>query len=78
MVITSGKKKRDAPYEKWELVSTHTARRSACTNMYLRGIPTIAIMKISGHKRESTFLKYIKVSAEENADYIAEHYAEKD
>lgn len=78
VVITSGKYKRDEPYEKHKLVSSHTARRSACTNMFLRGIPTIAIMKISGHKRESTFLKYIKVSAEENADYIAEHYAEKD
>ena len=78
VIITSGKYKRDEPYEKWELVSSHTARRSACTNMFLRGIPTIAIMKISGHKKESTFMKYIKVSAEENADYIAENYAEKD
>lgn len=78
VVITSGKYKRDEPYEKWELVSSHTARRSACTNMFLRGIPTIAIMKISGHKKESTFMKYIKVSAEENADYIAENYADKD
>ena len=78
VIITSGKYKREEPYEKWELVSSHTARRSACTNMFLRGIPTIAIMKISGHKKETTFLKYIKVSAEENADYIAEHYAEKE
>lgn len=78
VVITSGKKKQDKPYEKWELVSSHTARRSACTNMFLRGIPTIAIMKISGHKKESTFMKYIKVTAEENADYIAENYADKD
>lgn len=78
VVITSGKKAQEEPYEKWELVSSHTARRTACTNMFLRGIPTIAIMKISGHKKESTFMKYIKVSAEENADYIAENYAEKD
>ena len=78
VVMTSGKYKRDEPYPKCELVSSHTARRSACTNMFLRGIPTIAIMKISGHKRETTFLKYIKVSAEENADYIAERYAQKE
>ena len=78
VVITSGKYKRAEPYEKWQLVSSHTARRTACTNMFLRGIPTLAIMKISGHKKESTFMKYIKVSAEENADYIAENYAEKD
>lgn len=78
VVITSGKHKREEPYEKWELVSSHTARRSACTNMFLRGIPTISIMKISGHTKESTFMKYIKVSAEENADLIAELYAEKE
>lgn len=78
VVMTSGKKKREAPYAKWELVSSHTARRTACTNMFLKGIPTIAIMKISGHKKESTFMKYIKITAEENADYIAENYAERD
>lgn len=78
VVITSGKNKREEPYEKWELVSSHTARRSACTNMFLRGIQAISIMMISGHKKESTFMKYIKVSAEENADYLAENYAEKD
>ena len=54
-------------YEKWELVSSHTARRSAATNMYKAGIPTIAIMKITGHKSERVFMDYIKVSGEENA-----------
>ena len=78
VLISSGKHKRDKPWEKWELVSSHTARRTACTNMYRRGIPAISIMKISGHKRESTFMKYIKITAEENADLIAEKYAEKD
>ena len=78
VVMTSGKYAREEPYEKWELVSSHTARRTACTNMFLKGIPTIAIMKISGHKKESTFMKYIKITAEENADYIAENYAERD
>ena len=78
VVITSGKYAREEPYEKWELVSSHTARRTACTNMFLRGIPSISIMKISGHKKESTFMKYIKVSNDENADFVAENYAEKD
>ena len=30
-------------------------------------------MKITGHRKEETFLKYIKVSAEENADMLKEH-----
>ena len=59
--------------EKCDLVSTHTARRSFATNAYKAGVPTIAIMKITGHKKESTFLKYIKISEEENAEMLKNH-----
>ncbi|HPM87423.1 MAG TPA: integrase, partial [Bacteroidales bacterium] len=58
---------------KYELIKTHSARRSGCTNMYLAGIPTIDIMKISGHKTEREFLKYIKVSKEETAVILSDH-----
>ena len=37
------------------------------------GVPTIAIMKITGNPKESTFLRYIKVSAEENAEMLRKH-----
>ncbi|MEP7111522.1 MAG: hypothetical protein ABI760_26240 [Ferruginibacter sp.] len=33
----------------WELISSHTARRSFATNYYLQGFPTIDLMKITGH-----------------------------
>ncbi|MDR3117852.1 MAG: site-specific integrase [Mediterranea sp.] len=59
--------------EKYKLVCTHTARRSFATNAYKAGVPTIAIMKITGHTTEATFLKYIKVSAEENASMLMNH-----
>jgi integrase len=59
--------------QKCDLIVTHTARRSGCTNMYLAGIPTIDIMKISGHKTEREFLKYIKVSKEETAINLSNH-----
>lgn len=58
---------------KYELISTHTARRSFATNAYKAGVPTIAIMKITGHTSESTFLKYIKISKEENASLLMNH-----
>lgn len=58
---------------RWKLVTCHTGRRTACTNMYLAGIPTIAIMKISGHKTEKAFMKYIKVSSQENAKALYNH-----
>jgi len=56
-----------------ELIKTHTARRSGCTNMYLAGIPVLDIMKISGHKTDREFLKYIKIDKEEAATIMAQH-----
>lgn len=60
-------------YEKWELVSSHTARRTAATNMFKAGIPTLSIMKITGHKTESSFMLYIKVGKEENAESLKDN-----
>lgn len=59
--------------KKYELVKTHTARRSGATNMYLAKIPTIAIMKITGHKTEKEFMKYIKITEEESAMDLMNH-----
>ncbi len=59
--------------EKWKFVSTHTARRSFATNAFKAGIPAISIMKITGHKRESEFMKYIRISEEENVTILANH-----
>jgi len=53
--------------KKWELVSSHTCRRSFCTNEYLKGMPTLTIMGVSVHKTESSFLKYLKVTQKEEA-----------
>lgn len=58
---------------KFNLIKTHTARRSGCTNMYLAGIPVVDVMKISGHKSEREFLKYIKVSKEQTAHSLLNH-----
>jgi hypothetical protein len=41
-----------------------TAKRTGATLMYKANIPSIDIMKITGHKKESSLLKYIKVSKE--------------
>jgi integrase len=70
---TKGGMRYDESFKKWELITTHTARRSAATNMYLAGIPTISIMKITGHRTEKAFLKYIRISQEDNALKLSEH-----
>lgn len=59
--------------EKWELVSSHTARRTGLTNMYKAGIPTYRCMMISGHKTEQVFLTYLRITQEENAQFLKEN-----
>jgi integrase len=66
-------KRYEKTSKKWELITCHTGRRSAATNMYLAGIPPIDIMKITGHKTERVFLNYIKITPEQNAKKLAKH-----
>ena len=68
-----GGKRYPTTEERCELIVTHTARRSGATNMYLAGIPSLDIMKITGHKSEKDFLNYIKVTKEQTADNLAKH-----
>lgn len=59
-------------YEKWQLISSHTARRSAATNMYNSGrMKTLQIMLITGHTTEKNFFRYIKINREENAKILS-------
>jgi integrase len=58
---------------KYDLISTHTARRSGITNLYKQGIfNTREMMAMSGHQSEKVFENYIKVGVSEQADRIAE------
>jgi integrase len=62
--------------ELYKCVTSHTARRSFATNMYLQGFPTIDLMKITGHKTERSFMKYIKMSKLDSAKRMAAHIKE--
>jgi site-specific recombinase XerD len=68
--ITKGGVKTTKAYQKYELMTTHTGRRSFATNNYLIGVPSLTIMAITGHKTESAFLRYIKVTPTEHAERI--------
>lgn len=59
--------------KKWELMSTHTMRRSFATNAMKAGVPILSIMKVTGHKTIDAFMRYIRVSDEEHARTLAEH-----
>ena len=62
-------------FEKCELVSSHTCRRSFCTNQFLKGVPSLMIRKISGHKTEKAFLEYIKVDEELAAKEMMKYWS---
>ena len=65
--ITLGGKVVEKVFNKYEKITNHTARRSFATNLYLAGVPTLDIMQMTGHKTERAFLKYIRVTPEQNA-----------
>ena len=53
---------------KYEMISSHTARRSGVTNMYKTGLlDTRQMMGISGHQSEKVFESYIKIGIREQA-----------
>ena len=62
---------------RYELITTHTARRSFATHLYKDGVPSYTIMPITGHKTEKAFLSYIKVTPDEHAKLLQLHWASK-
>ena len=72
--ITKGGVREAEKFEKWELVSSHTARRSFATNLFKGGFPAISIMQITGHRTEKAFMKYIKVTPDEHAKLLQTHW----
>ena len=56
---------------KHDLITSHSARRTGATLMFLSKIPPLLIMKITGHKKEKTFMKYINVPQEQVAELLA-------
>lgn len=45
--------------EKWKFVSSHTARRSFATNLYLRGVDILTISRFMGHSSIEMTKRYI-------------------
>ena len=65
---------RDKTSNKHELVTCHTARRSFATNGYISDVPIRDLMRITGHKKETTFLNYVQVKREVKLSRILEIY----
>lgn len=53
--------------KKYHFISSHTARRSAATHLYLQGLPLKELSHLLGHKKISQTEEYIRVSKLESA-----------
>lgn len=62
-------------YPKYELITSHSFRRSFATNYYKK-IPTAILINITGHSKESLFLTYInrREDKDANADLFMKFY----
>lgn len=59
--------------KKSDMITTHTARRSFATNAYLsRSLDVYQIMRCTGHKSESSFLRYLKLDGKDFAIQAAD------
>ena len=75
--ITRGGQVQVEKYEKWQLLQSHTARRTYCTLEHMKGTPIFTIMAISGHKDVKVFKNYVKSNGEENADIMRNAWRER-
>jgi integrase len=66
---TNPRRKLKGVFKKYELISAHDLRRSFATNYYSK-VETPILMRITGHKKESTFLEYI------GENFNQDHYAD--
>ena len=62
-----GGKREIVNKEKWELISSHTCRRTFATLLYKKGVNPKLIMMLTGHRQLNTFMNYIVV---DNQDAI--------
>lgn len=70
------KRKEYGRFEKWELITSHTCRRSFASNLYGK-IDNGTIMGITGHKTEKEFLKYIKITPRQHAETLKQLFDEQ-
>jgi site-specific recombinase XerD len=71
--ITKGGVLQVFEYQEWQMVSSHTCRRSFITNLLKMGIPHAQVMRLAGIKRYETLMRYFKQTAEEAAHEVGKH-----
>lgn len=55
---------------KYELVTTHTGRRTFATNLLLKGVQPEVVMKYTGHKTYQSFKNYVNIPKQAEYDMV--------
>ncbi len=63
--------KKERP--KYEYIATHTGRRTFAT-LHFHKLPNSVIMRVTGHKKLSTFLEYVNMQDEKHIDEFEKYY----
>ena len=66
-------KRVDQTFPKYELMTSHTARRSFASNAYKAGVPVRYVMTVTGHKTEKEFYKYVRIRPDEHALLVSDN-----
>jgi integrase len=76
---TETKRKKFDYYPKYELITSHSCRRSFCSVLFLSGdIDNSTIMAATGHKSIVQFTHYVKASQDEHIKKISEYWDKKE
>lgn len=68
---TRAGKKEERYVPKWELITSHTARKSGVTNALRAGVPIEDCMYLAGIKSQDVFRKYVGISDMEYTERLA-------
>lgn len=74
---TKGGVNQNHSVPKYVKLTTHTARRSFCTNEFDAGVEPLDIMYMSGHKSLKQFLDYVKTTSTRKAEKYRQIYKER-
>ena len=73
-VFTVNGVRKEEVFQKWEVISSHTCRRSFCTNLFKRGMNLEDIALFSGHSAIRILKLYIKLTPEEKVMNFLEYF----
>lgn len=57
-----GQKRVEMTVPKYKLITSHTARKTFVTNSLILGMKEMVVRNITGHKKEESFRRYVKIA----------------